>query len=84
VRPGRDTVRAAVNPEPGQPQQVLRGFVLPAFLKGRRIRIFTPDAVVLGNQPVVEDIEEIRGGLVPFPPLGNVIDIVRRQRDSTP
>jgi hypothetical protein len=66
-----------------QPQQVLRGFV-PTLFKGRRVRVFTPDAVVLGNQPVVEDIEEIRGGLIPFPPLGNVIDIVRRQRDSTP
>ena len=29
---------------------------------------------------MVENIEEIRGGLIPFPPLGNVIDIVRRQR----
>ncbi|STW22153.1 Uncharacterised protein [Klebsiella variicola] len=66
--------------QPRQAQQILRGVVRATRPKGCRVGIFAPDTVILGDQPMVKDIEKILGRLDAFPPLRNVIAIVGRQR----
>ncbi len=52
--------------QPRQAQQILRDVVRAARPKGCRVGIFAPDTVILGDQPMVKDIEEILGGLDAF------------------
>ena len=68
------------NTQPHQAQQRLRDSIGPARLKRGRIRVFTPDAVKLRQDAVTENIEKTLQRLMPFPALGDVIQIRRRQR----
>ncbi|KEY57883.1 hypothetical protein SRDD_31950 [Serratia sp. DD3] len=67
-------------PQPHQPQQALGGRVAATRFKGGRVGIFTPDTVILGGDPVAENIKKRHRRLIAFPPLGNIIQIVAWQR----
>jgi hypothetical protein len=64
--------------QPHQTQQRLRNAVGSAGLKRGRIGVFTPDAVKLRQDAVTENIQKALQRLMPFPALGDVIEIGRR------
>ncbi|CNE42920.1 Uncharacterised protein [Yersinia pseudotuberculosis] len=67
------------NTHANQPQQALGGAIFAARLKSGRIGVLTPDAIKLRHKTVVENIEEPFQRLMPFPLLGDIVDIGCRQ-----
>ncbi|MNP55767.1 hypothetical protein D3C76_1504360 [compost metagenome] len=75
-----DVVRRSRNAQADQAQQALRGAIRTTGLEGCRVGVLTPDAVELGENPVIEDVEEGLQRFVPLATLGDVVQIGGGQR----
>ena len=75
-----DMVLAAGNTQPDESQQTTGNVIHSTCFKRRRVVIFAPDAVILGDKAMVKNIEKRHHCVMSVMTLGNVVQIGGWQR----
>ena len=73
-------VLAAGNTQPDESQQTTGNVIHGTCFKRRRVVIFAPDAVILGDKAMVKNIEKRHHRVMSVMTLGNVVQIGGWQR----